>query len=192
MDPEGGGYTLVEGYLVDLEGLAGIAHRCEPALCRASGSCCAAHEVWLGEEERRRILKVMPIAARWLADGEAPAGAVQQWGPDAYALARNEAGLCAFAYRGGDGRILCSLHSAAPELGLSPEEAKPDSCVLWPLSLASSRPPVLSVQEGALRYPCNRRRAAGGLDDGIARILRQVFGEELLAAVRRLAQAGGE
>jgi hypothetical protein len=186
MHGESDSHPLVQGHSVDVDALIGLAHHCQPFLCRDSGSCCVAYDVWLGDEERRRILEVAPAAATYLPGGSVPEAAVRQWGPDAHALAKDEAGRCALAYRDGEGRVLCSLHSAALDLGLAPEEVKPESCVLWPLSVTSSRPPVLSVQEGALRYPCNRRRRACGLDEGVAGILQQVLGEEFLAEVERL------
>jgi hypothetical protein len=231
----------VEGVLVDLPAVKGIAHRCDRALCASSGSCCASHDVWLGRSEAERALAVLdgpgaackpelaggpprasnttrrvgprPSEAPGCKEGEAgdagaehrrcsptrqarrcsrpkPAGvvleALRALGPDTFAVRRGASGLCAFAFRDGDGRVLCTVHAAALRRGTELRQAKPLCCLLWPLSLTRSRPAVLSVQEGAFRYPCNRPRPAEerGLDEGIAEVLRQAFGPAFADAVQ--------
>lgn len=180
----------LDGCLADVGALAGLAHRCEPALCRESGSCCAAHDVWLGDEERARILDLWPAVVRYathLAEGAGTAGAFRRLGPDAWAVRRRGDGLCAFAYDGAEGETLCAVHGAALETSVAPEAAKPRGCVLWPLALSSARPPVLGVQAGALRYPCNSTRPpdAAGLDEGVARIVAAACGGAFLRKLRR-------
>jgi hypothetical protein len=183
-------------YLVDVRALSRAAHRCDPALCRDSGSCCAAYDVWVGDEERARLLGRLPEAARYathLREG----GAFRRLGPDAHAVQKRPDGLCVFAYRAPDGRVLCSLHSAALAAGLGPERLKPHSCVLWPLCVSSSRPPVISVHGDAFRFPCTRRRRGPAtIDGGIAGVMRAAFGGEFLSALAdaapgSLARAGG-
>ena len=183
------GYADIDGYRVDLEALVSISHRCDPLLCRRSGSCCAEYDVWVGEAEVERMVRLMPQAARFaphLRIGEArPADVFRTLGPDAYAIVEGEGGLCAFAYRGARGEHLCSLHSAALEAGLPPQAVKPDCCFIWPLSVASSRPPVVSVQVDAFNFPCNRRREPDGrLDEGIGRIVEGAFGRAFLERLR--------
>jgi hypothetical protein len=178
----------IDGYRVDLDALASIAHECDSALCRRTGSCCAEYDVWVGEGEMARASALMERAARFAghlrgADGRL-VDAFRALGPDAYAVRQGEGGLCVFAYCGPRGEQLCSLHSAAREAGMPPQAAKPDCCFTWPLSIASSRPPVISIQEDALNFPCNREREPDGtLDAGIARIVVGAFGEPFLAAL---------
>ena len=182
----------IDGYRVDLAALTTLAHHCEPGLCRG-GTCCAEYDVWIGDEEVSRIVGVMPAAARYarhLADLASADTLLRKLGPDAYAIGQRELGLCVFAYRAGGGGYLCSLHSAALELGLAPHRVKPDSCFLWPLAISSSRPPVVSVQEGAFAFACNTHREPDGrLDPGVAEIVRGAFGEGFLQQLARAVAA---
>jgi hypothetical protein len=186
--------VLVQERLVDVSALQSLAHACDPALCRDSGSCCACYDVWIGDVERERILALLPharrLAGRLPSD---PGEIVRQIGPGAYALRRDDAGLCTLAYRAPGGEVLCSLHSAALERGLAPDRVKPESCTLWPLSLTSSDPPVLSVHEDGFSFPCNvpREGASGSLDPGVARTVRAAFGEEFLRELQRLVAETG-
>ena len=178
-------YADIGGYRVDLEALASIAHRCDPVLCRRSGCCCAEYDVWIGEEEVERAAGMMERAARFaphLRGGDgALVSAFRQLGPDAYAIEEGQGGLCILAYRGAREECLCSLHSAALEAGVAPQDVKPHCCFIWPLSIASSRPPVVSVQVDAFNFPCNQRREPDGrLDEGIAQIVEGAFGREFL------------
>ncbi len=173
-------------YRVEIDVLASIAHHCDPVLCRRTGSCCAEYDIWVGDAEVDRMVGMMPEAARFArhlrdADGRL-VNAFQDLGPDAYAIEEGPDGTCIFAYCGARGQHLCSLHSAALEAGLPPQSVKPDCCFTWPLSIATSIPPVVSIQEDALDFPCNSpREPDGGLDEGIAAIVEVVFGTEFLA-----------
>ena len=180
----------IDGYRVDLDALASVAHRCDPVLCRRMGSCCAEYDVWVGEAEVDRMVGMMPQAARFARHLRGPDGALvnpfRDLGPDAYAIEEGPDGLCIFAYLGGRGQQLCSLHSAALEAGLPPQSVKPDCCFTWPLAIATSLPPVLSIQEDALNFPCNGpREPDGSLDEGISRIVETVFGAAFLAELLR-------
>ena len=173
------------GYRVDLEALSSIAHRCDPVLCRRSGFCCAEYDVWVGDEEVERALGLMERAAFYAphlrgADGS-PVRAFRELGPDAYAIEVGEGGLCIFAYRGARQECLCSLHSAALDAGLAPQDVKPHCCFIWPLSVASSLPPLVGIQVDAFNFPCNQRREPDGrLDPGIAQIIEGAFGRAFL------------
>lgn len=185
------GLPEIDGVRVDVPALAALRHRCDPALCRDSGSCCACHDIWIGDEEAERILSLLPEAARFVPylEGAASEGVVlKRLGPDWHTIVRRQDGLCALAYRAEDGRVLCSLHSAAFREGADPLRTKPECCVLWPLSLTTSNPPVLSVQEGAFEFPCNQRREPdGALDKGLSDIVRALFGREFSAALTAVA-----
>jgi len=181
-------YGDITGYRVDLEALATIAHRCEPVLCRRSGSCCAQYDIWIGRAEMERMVGLMPQAAHFAphlrgSDGELK-NVFRELGPDAYALEEGGDGLCVFAYRGPMRECLCSLHSAALEAGLAPQAVKPNCCFTWPLAISGERPPVISVQVDAFDFPCNRHREPdGGLDEGIAEIIEGAFGRPFLSAL---------
>ncbi len=167
---------------VDAEALAGLAHRCRPALCRGE-SCCGRFEVCVGRSELRRLTGLLPAAQRF-APQLKDANPFDPAGEGLYALDTDEDGLCVFAFRRGRG-TLCALHAAGLELGLAPEQAKPNSCWLWPLAEGPGRPRVLTVVEDAWEHPCNRRRAPGqpGLDAGVVEIVQGRFGRRFVEAL---------
>jgi hypothetical protein len=174
------------GLKVDLEALGSISHRCEPALCRASGSCCARHDVWIGAEERSRIQNLLPAACEVTPRLSEEETLFKPLGPDVYAIRRTGDGLCIFAYADPERRVLCALHSAALKTGLAPREVKPRGCLLWPLALATSEPSLLFVQDGAFGFPCNRLRPPQpSLDAGIRAIVETLFGRQTAREINR-------
>lgn len=182
--------TEVGGLLVDLRGISTLSHVCDPTLCAASGCCCAEHDVWVGDAERSAALGILPEAAEH-APAVGETDPFQRLGDDAWSVRRID-GMCVFAWRDDGGRTLCSLHSAALQRGLPPEQTKPRGCILWPLALSSSRPPMLSVQAGALRYPCNCRRGLDGrLSAGVEAIVAAIWGRTFLRELRGAVAALG-
>lgn len=148
-------------------------------------SCCKTYEVPVDRREQAAIVGAMPYAARYARlyeDGELidPFDESSDGHP---CLNTHEDGMCVFAWRRRDGAVLCSLHSAALDLGLPPAAVKPKACVLWPLLLQETDPPLLTVQDGVAQFRCNalRRRFDQPLDPGVAGIVRAVFGPEFLA-----------
>ena len=186
-----GTFLRVREYKVDADALLRLGHRCDPSLCGESGSCCAAHDAWIGPEEYSRIARILPAAQKYieppLRDSEVD-GFIRQLGDQLYTIYRRPSGLCVFAYRADGDRVLCALHSAALSKGETPERAKPRGCALWPLSVSTSDRPELSVQAGAYRFPCNTKRSGkpAALHPGTAELVRVNFGEEFL---RELADA---
>jgi hypothetical protein len=172
----------VQGVVVDVEALETIAHRCEPALCRRAGTCCAGYDVCVAEDELPKLAGATELAARYVPDLGQGGNVFEELFDGLYSIDTDEDGLCVFAYEDAGGQVLCSLHSAALENGLDVRELKPRCCMLWPLALSGSRPRYLMVDPGAFSYPCNRRKASDGrLDEGIRQIVRCVLGEEFLA-----------
>ncbi len=178
----------IDGIRVDLAALRSLRHECVPKKCigRERG-CCETYEVYVDRAEIGTIVGTLPDAAKY-------ARHLRQYGEyidpvedtdGGNCLATHRDGRCVFAYRNAEGATLCSLHSAGLDLGLDPFKVKPKACALWPLYLIEGKHPVLTVQEGALAFPCNHaRRATGkGLDKGVADIVRTVFGEQFLASL---------
>lgn len=170
---------------VDLEALRGIAHKCLPERCRGRVTCCACYDVAVSRREASRIVGMLPEAARFAPRLRSDGSYIDPFDEgdgEGMSLAVNEADVCVLAYRTVSGDTLCSLHSAAVSAGLDPARVKPLSCALWPLALSDDRhEPTLTVQRGALAFPCNRtRRNQPGLDPGIAGIVRACFGEGFL------------
>jgi hypothetical protein len=169
--------------LVDLTALSSIAHACDPLLCRSCGSCCGRYEIALSARELERMVGISPEARKFQPDLD-PEDFFEELDDGGCALASDEDGLCAFAWRDQEGRVLCSAHSAALARGLDPYRVKPSCCSLWPLALSEGRPRVLTVQDDAFELPCNRRRRDEGLDSGVADIIRGLFGARFLSEVR--------
>lgn len=178
-------YAEIDGVRVDLHEVASLAHHCDPSLCGPPDSCCADHDVWIGDRERERIVRALPAAARFARHlvGTEASEVFSPLGEDAWAIAHREDGFCVFAYRRGR-QVRCSLHSAALQAGREALKAKPECCALWPLALASSRPPVLMVQAGAYAYPCNERRdPEAPLDPGVRALMKARFGRRFVHAL---------
>lgn len=173
--------------LVDVPAVTGIAHTCDPTLCKDLESCCEQFEVVVEGDELEGIIGLIGRAKRFLPfdDRAAAANPFDPFGAYHFAIDTDEEGRCVFAYRNASGMTLCSLHSAATELSIPYHQAKPTSCCLWPLALSEGRPAVLTVHDGAMDFPCNRRRRGRGdsLDAGIAEIIEQVFGRWYLARI---------
>ncbi|MFP4176407.1 MAG: hypothetical protein ACOCR1_03740 [Planctomycetota bacterium] len=171
-------YVERKGYLLDLSSLTTLEHRCRPELCTDASVCCAEHDVWVDRAERDRVAEWGSRASRMFDSVDQKLREVgdpfRQLGPDLFVLARGSEGICVWAYRGNKGEVLCALHSAALKLGHSPEEAKPEGCILWPLCLCGDAPPEVSVQPGAEQFPCNtfvseRTQLHGGTRDLLIR-----------------------
>lgn len=184
-------YPKIQSTRVDIEALHALSHNCVPEKCigRDRG-CCSTYEVYVDPVEMGAIVGAMPDAAL-RAPGLKEKGAFI--GPfedtdGGSCLATDEDGLCVFSYKDKQGATLCSLHSAALEMGLPPVRVKPTACALWPLYIVEGDEPLLTVQPGVLDFPCNRRRrtGAGGLNPGIAEIVAMVFGDSFLQEVEAL------
>jgi len=181
-------YPIVNGMRIDVEALRRIAHRCVPEKCATrERGCCSTYEVTVGKREIGTIVGSIALAAKY-----AP-----ELGPDLEAfedteggtcLATDEDGRCVFAYKNSTRTTYCSLHSVALDHDLPPAEVKPRSCALWPLALVEDDPPLLTIQEDAQEFPCNRRRNGSGLNKGVAETIEEVFGAEFRIAVDKAIQ----
>ncbi len=184
----GSRYLILDHMHIDLDALQALAHRCDPIKCigRERG-CCETYEVVVGRREQGTIIGAIKEASRFAPDLKEGENYLEPFEETdgGTCLNTDEEGRCVFAYRDALGATMCSLHSAALELGLPPAEVKPRSCALWPLALVEGKPPLLTVQEGVLDFPCNRRRRIGAtsLNAGIAEIIAAVFGREVLVAI---------
>ena len=178
---------LIEGVRVDIQALCRLRHACDPNLCRHTRCCCKSYEVLVDRNEASTVVGVLPHAARHaprLRDGATfhdPFDTTE----GGLCLATTANGRCVFAFNTKQG-LRCSLHAAALELGLPPAAVKPKACSLWPLFFDESDPPLLTVQEDALDFPCNRHNsAATSLHPGVEEIIQTVFGASFLDALRQ-------
>ncbi len=170
-------FVEVDGYLVDVDALTRLEHRCDPALCRGSKSCCAVYDIWIDAADKTRLSKYLPYVPAWTGMEGVDSARCLRWIGAGYVLRKDSEGLCALAARSRDGTVLCSLHLAALSLNLPPRLVKPGSCALWPLSLDGAG--VVSVQQDAYRFPCNTHGGHGRLKlhPGVASLVRAGLGE---------------
>lgn len=176
-------WLRVGAYMVDASALLALAHVCRPERCTRAKTCCSSYDVRVNKREAAAAIGLLSEAARYAStlreDGDF-ADPIEEC-DGGQSLATREDGACVYSYRGGDGGVRCGLHSAALDLGLRPERAKPRSCVLWPLAIAEGRPPILTVMEDAALFPCNRRRVPGKtLHPGVAALIADALGPQYL------------
>ena len=178
---------VIQGVRVDIEALRALAHVCDPMSCRHAKCCCKSYEILVDPQEERTVVGMMREAARYspalIEDGEF-ADPIEDVFGDA-CLATHEDGTCVFAFHTPQGAVRCSLHTAALDLGLPPAETKPKACTLWPLYLDENPPPLLTIQDDALEFPCNSRISGAPLKlhSGIREIIEAIFGAAFLAEV---------
>ena len=146
---------------IDWEGIYSISHHCRPGICKNDKCCCSSYEICIDKNELSVITGWLPIASRFSPRLQADNGfdnIFDELGPDLFALDTDEKGLCVFAYSHEGHKILCSLHAAALHMNLPPRQAKPKSCLLWPLAITEGYPVILSVDDDAFSFKCNKRR----------------------------------
>lgn len=186
-------FPVVEGIVVDVNGLLSVSHTCTPGLCEASQHCCSYYEICVNEQEVTQIIPFLPSAATYspqLTTGKAFANIFDEVGKDLYAIDKQDDGTCALAYVGKNRESLCSLHTIALETGVPLRSIKPEPCILWPLALVESDPVVLSIQDDLFSFPCNQQRKdrKRKLDKGVEEIVQYLFGEKFLAELQNKIQ----
>jgi len=143
---------------VDLAALLSIEHVCG-GCAKGEKCCCASYEVCITAAEMRRIIAVLPVAAKrcpHLKTGEEFDNIFEEVEHGLYAIDTTEDGLCLFAFLS-KRKIRCSLHTAASALGLPINQVKPKVCLLWPVSY-SEDDEMLSLTDDALSFSCNSPR----------------------------------
>ena len=170
----------INGIKVDIESLRAIRHECVPGSCRREESCCSRYEVRIGSQELQTIVDYLPLAAEFVPYLRLDLVADNLFvniGDDLFAIGRNEAGFCSFAYDK-DEKIFCALHSVALQLDIPVINIKPRCCILWPLFITKDNPPHLTVDKDAFIFPCNtdRKVVNEDINSSIINIIRDFFG----------------
>ena len=179
-------YPIVDGMRIDVAALRTLAHRCVPEKCATRDrGCCATYEVTVDRREIGTIVGTQNLAAAYAPQLRHDLETIEDT-DDGACLATDEDGRCVFAYHDASATTLCSLHSVALDLGLPPAHVKPRPCALWPLALVEDTPPLLTVQEDAQSFPCNRRSSAPGLNQGVAETIEEVFGQAFLTSLKAI------
>jgi len=177
---------------VNLAAILAVDHTCTG--CKAPKHCCCArYEVCADAKELKRIILLLPEAAKLCPRLKTQAGydnIFDEIEPGLFALDTDEKGLCLLAYKSG-GKIRCSLHSAALKLGLSPAKVKPQACLLWPLS-ASEDNRFLSLGDDTLSFRCvsRRRKLARTIAPALLETIKLVYGADFSARLARAAARG--
>ncbi len=177
---------------VNVQSLLLIENRCDG--CAGGGRCCcSSYKVCVSDAEVKRIIKFLPEAARFCPHLPALGGYHNLFKEDNYglfAIETIESGLCVFAYRSG-GRIQCSLHTIAAELGLPLEQVKPKVCMLWPMHFYHDNEELTMIKDAFL-FDCNVRRAPGArsMSPGFVEVIERVYGEGCGDKVERSAANG--
>lgn len=183
-------FPLIDDMYVDLRSLRSIAHDCNPDLCADSVFCCEHYEIHVKADEVERVVSYSQLAAEFAGtiseDGDLDNVLDSEDDEDFVIDARDEDG-CVFSFKDesiSKGR-LCSLHAAAMKVGTDPYKVKPSCCTLWPLALAGEEENVLTIQDDAFDFPCNRKRemVETGLDQGVKVILDKLYGAEFAQRV---------
>ena len=177
---------------VDVESLLLIENRCN-GCARGERCCCSSYEVCVTTVELKRIIKVLPEAARFCPHLLTVGGydnVFEEEEPGLFSIDTTEDGLCLFAYRSHH-RIHCSLHTVAKTLGLPLAQVKPKVCLLWPMHFSEGRE-VLAMINDAFLFNCNARKAPGSrsLSPGFVEAIDMVYGEGCGTQVKRAAENG--
>lgn len=184
---------IIDGIEVDMEALYSITHNCIPGKCRKSECCCSHYDICIDKDELPKILSFIPEASRLsseLKEDSKYFNIFDETEDNLMMIDADDNGLCVFAFPDDNDHILCSLHTVALGHGLLPHEAKPRSCVTWPLAITDQKPTMLSVSDDVLDFPCNSiNRQTGRLDPNISTIITDIFG---IAFLRRLQHRAKE
>ncbi|MEW5854429.1 MAG: DUF3109 family protein [Myxococcota bacterium] len=118
------------------------SHVCSPGLRkRGKQSCCGELEAAVTPEELKGVEKHFHLIDQVLRR-EDPSWARKPRTLDECTeiqefnlMLRKRGGRCVFSYPGGDGELLCAVHTAAMEAGLDLFKVKPKLCSIFPLVL---------------------------------------------------------
>jgi len=177
---------------VDLASLLQVDHQCGGCTLDKP-CCCSSYEVCVTAAEMRRIIQVLPEAAKFCPHLKTDQGydnLFEYVEPGLYALDTTEDGLCLLAYAAGH-TVRCSLHAAGVNLGLPLGKVKPKACLLWPMSL-SDDDEVLTLADDALSYGCTtrRRKRSNGLSPAFVESVELVYGDGTGTHLGKEARAG--
>jgi len=179
-----GQQVMVGNIRVDVPALKSIQHRCLPGVCKGMPSCCSCFQIHVNEKELETIVGFLPLAEKYtpsIGSAQAYDNIFDEAEDGCFIIDVDDNEKCVFAYSTSTGETLCSLHSAALDIGLLPVDVKPRCCSLWPLALTEGPEPVLSVNAQFASFPCNRKKPVlEGIDDNIQEMIHVYFGASFL------------
>jgi hypothetical protein len=148
---------------IDYKSIGSINHECV-GCSEVSKCCCAKYDVCVSGAELKRIIPVLPEAAKLcphLKTNEGYANVFEEAEKGQYAIDTHENGLCVFAFKT-EGKIRCSLHAVEAKLGLPLGSVKPAVCILWPMTFSGND--VLTLHDDALSCACSSPRKKPSLE----------------------------
>jgi len=177
---------------VDVESLLTLENRCT-GCAKGQLCCCSNYEVCVTHAEMKRIIRVMPEAAKYCPHLLTAGGydnVFEEEEHGLFSIDTAEDGLCLFAYWS-DGRTQCSLHTVALEQGLPLEQVKPKVCLLWPLHFSDDHE-VLALISDASLFDCNSLKTPDSrtISPGFVEAIEMVYGEGCGAQVQHAAENG--
>ena len=185
--------VIVGNIRIDVPALMSIEHCCRPGVCKGKPNCCSRFQIHVDEKELETIVGFLPLVEKYTSSIGGEQGydnVFEESEEGCYFIDADDNEQCIFAYPTAAEETLCSLLSAAIELGLPPVDVKPKCCSLWPLALSAGSHPVLSINSLFASFPCNHKKAApAGIDAGIQETIRIYFGESFLSEL--LSKTGG-
>ncbi len=181
-------FPIIENVKVDLISLISVKHKCNPGICKDKISCCAVYEICIEKDEVDKVFAHTPGAAEFAPQLKANGfyrNIFDETDDNLIAIDTDEDNQCLFAWRNSDEEVLCSLHSHAIKSNLSFYDTKPESCCLWPLAIYEGSPKILTVQDDAFDFDCNKKDESGKaeLDTEISSIIKNVYGEKMVAGI---------
>jgi hypothetical protein len=191
---DGGMQMRLQSIEIDVTGICSIIHDCT-GCPGESKHCCSCYEVTITSKEVQKIVACIPLAAHFCSDLKSHDGyenVFDQISPGLHFIETTEDGTCVFAYPEVD-KTLCSLHTVAEKLGMPFREAKPESCLLWPLAFyEEGATRILTIQDDALEFACNVTNSKGrfSLCPSLADNIERVFGHEFRFELQNAANKG--
>ncbi len=135
---------------IDYKSIRNIDHECV-GCSEVAENCCARYDVCVTTAELKKIILVLPEAAKYcrhLREKNGYANVFDEAENGLHSIETHENGLCVFAFRN-KGLIRCSLHAVETSRGLPLGSVKPKMCVLWPLTFSEDGR-ELTLHDGAL------------------------------------------
>jgi hypothetical protein len=165
---------------VDLKTICTIDHECV-GCSDVTKSCCAKYDVCVTEAELKRIIPVLPNAAKLcphLKTEDGYANVFEEAEKGQYSIDTHENGLCVFAYTAASGLIRCSLHTVEKDLGMPLGSVKPAVCILFPLTFSEAGN-VLTLHDDALGCECSslREKPSGAISSDLLETIRHFGGK---------------
>ena len=185
--------VVVNNIRIDVPALMSIRHRCRPGVCKGRPNCCSCFQIHVDEKELETIVGFLPLVEKYTPSIRSKPGydnVFEEAEEGCFLIDADDDEQCVFAYMNAAEETLCSLHSAAIDMGLPPVDVKPKCCSLWPLAITGRPHPVLSINTLYASFPCNSKKAnPTGIDAGIQETIRIYFGESFLSEL--LSKTGG-